>query len=331
MGKRKQASVSHAATDDLSNLEALLSDVTVEGDESDEVVEGLFAPEAGLPAEFDMHPQDIADEAVREMLALETSAEEVVVDESAPEVTEVVEAAAPVVPSVKVDPVVEAKRAAKAAAKAAKLAEKAEKAEAAKAARAAKAAALPPKAARVFYGKNKVARLRATLGDKLGDYMVLTLDDAALEGEALKAKQDETLAVIDAMGIKVKNRATNLLEFAAGKSIRINNVIATALQVLARDGQLTTGDRGNLFTTLLAKPYAPSAARAMGNNTLNMLRQLKLTDFGLKGVYVANPESLLLAFVAEKLSLSFGEQDEGDAEDELVEVGTEDAAEVAAA
>jgi hypothetical protein len=127
--------------------------------------------------------------------------------------------------------------------------------------------------------------------------------------------------VIDGMGVKVKNRATMLLEYAAGKTDRLNNVIATALKVLAEDGKLVSGDKGNLFQTLLAKPYSPSAARAMGNNTLNMMAQLKLVVQSEKQVYVPNPESLLLAFVAPKLSLAFdydegegdGEGDEGEA------------------
>src|SRR5260370_31863529 len=56
-------------------------------------------------------------------------------------------------------------------------------------------AAKAPKAPRVHY-ENKTDRIKSRLGEKLGDYLVLELNDAELEGDALKAKQDETLAAI---------------------------------------------------------------------------------------------------------------------------------------
>lgn len=188
--------------------------------------------------------------------------------------------------------------------------------------RKAKAPAEEPKVKRerVYFGPDKVHRLRANLGDKLGDFMVLTIDDASLPDDLLKAKQDETLQIIESMGVKVKARAALLIEFAAGRTARLNNVIATALRILAKEGQITTGDQGNLFKTLLAKPYTPAAARAMGNNTVNMLRQLKLINEESKQTFVPNPQSLLLAFVTEKMGLSFGELDEGDATDEVEEI-----------
>lgn len=159
-----------------------------------------------------------------------------------------------------------------------------------------------PKAPRVYYA-DKVDRIVARLGDKLGDFMVLEVADAALEGEALKAKQDETLAILRGMSVKVKNRASLLLDYAAGKTGSLNEVITRAFKVLAADGKLETGDKGNLHLNLLAKPYSQGAASAMGRNTINLMAALKVINKTDKGVFVANPESLLLSIVNGKLGI----------------------------
>jgi hypothetical protein len=342
MGKRKSSvvSVSHAATDDL-NLETLLSEVVVpdtDESENDEinVSEGLFEGEVDQP-DYDsldevvtdtaeVNPLQDLEDALGFSLGTSIDLDEgiaalgpvVTVAESGAEVASVesIEADAPVVNEVEMDPVLVAKRAAKAAAKAKAKLKADGKTAAPKEPKAPKAPkAEKVKVERVFFGKDKVKRLRHSLGTKLGDFMVLTLDDAALDGDDLKAKQDATIAVIAEMGDKVKNRATNLLEFAAGRTVRLNAVINLALTTLAKDGQLTTGDNGNMYKVLIdpkGANYSPASARAMGGNTVRMLNLLKLTEIGPKGVFLPNPNSLLLTFIAEKLSLSFGEQDEGD-------------------
>lgn len=142
---------------------------------------------------------------------------------------------------------------------------------------------------------NKVERLSDKLGDKLGDFTVLELADAMLEGDALKAKQEETLAIIKSSGKKVQNRQTFILEFIAGKSEKLNGVITTALAILAKDGEIVTGVEGNLYKGLIAHPYSPNAAKAMGGNTLLALKTLKVVTDAGSGKYVANPNSLILA------------------------------------
>lgn len=151
-----------------------------------------------------------------------------------------------------------------------------------------------PKAKREYFGKDKVRRIETKLGDQLGDYMVLTLSDAALEGEALKVAQRGTLDVINAMGEKVKNRATLLIEFVAGRQSKCNEIMLRALTILKKDGMLTRGAEGNLHKDLLARPYAENSARSMGDNTLRVLIGLKMVIPGEKNSLVANPESLLL-------------------------------------
>ena len=122
--------------------------------------------------------------------------------------------------------------------------------------------------------------------------MVLELNDADLKGDALKAKQDETLAVIDAMSIKVKNRASLRFDFVSGKTTKPNEIMKRALDCLAQDGKLATGDKGNLHLNLLSKPYSPAAARSMGRNTLTVLEKLRMITLSAKGEYVPNADSM---------------------------------------
>ena len=97
---------------------------------------------------------------------------------------------------------------------------------------------------REYFGKDKLRRIQHKLGDQLGDYMVLTLSDAALEGEALADAQKATLASIDELGDKTKGRATLFIEFVAGKRSKCNEIAERALKLLAKDGKLTVGDEG---------------------------------------------------------------------------------------
>jgi hypothetical protein len=160
-----------------------------------------------------------------------------------------------------------------------------------------------PKNPRVHY-ENKTDRIKQRLGEKLGDYLVLELSDAELEGDALKAKQDETLAVIDAMSVKVKNRASLLMDFLSGKAAKPNEIMKRALDCLAADGKLGTGDKGNLHLNLLTKPYSAAAARSMGRNTLTVMERTKMIVLSAKGEYLPNPESLFLVMANQKLGLT---------------------------
>lgn len=153
-----------------------------------------------------------------------------------------------------------------------------------------KAEAVPRK-----HYSSKVERITDKLGASLGDFTVLELADAMLEGDALKAKQQETLDIIKNSGKKVQNRQAFILEFIAGKSANLNGVIKTAVAILAKDGEIVTGVEGNFHKALLAKPYSPNAAKAMGGNTLLALKLLKMVNVGEGGKLVANPNSLVLA------------------------------------
>lgn len=141
---------------------------------------------------------------------------------------------------------------------------------------------------------SKLERISDKLGDKLGEYTVLELADAMLVGTELAAKQQETLAIVKASGTKVQNRQTFIFEFIAGKSAKLNGVIQTALTILSKDGYIAMGIEGNLYKALIAKPYSPNAAKAMGGNTVLALKSLKVV-IDEAGKLVANPNSLILA------------------------------------
>lgn len=145
---------------------------------------------------------------------------------------------------------------------------------------------------------DKVERLKDRMGASLGEYMVLTAADAMVEDEAaLQATMDATLQIIRDMNSKEKNRASGFIEFLSGKKAKLNNVLERVLSVLERDGYVQTGNEGNVFKDLLSRPYSPASARAMGGNTIGVFRELKviIPNEGVKGRYIANPDSLLLA------------------------------------
>jgi hypothetical protein len=145
---------------------------------------------------------------------------------------------------------------------------------------------------------NKVDRLSDKLGKDFDSNLVLETADLKLTGNALEDKQAETLASIMGAGKKVQNRQTFILEYVAGKSASLNGVITTALKVLKRDGQITTGIEGNFHKELLAKPYSANAAKAMGGNSLLAMRTLKMINVGEGGKFIANPNSIIMEKLA---------------------------------
>lgn len=144
---------------------------------------------------------------------------------------------------------------------------------------------------------DKVERLKDRVGASLSEYTVLTTADALVDEAELSAVMERTLEIIRAMNSKEKNRASNFIEFLSGKRAKLNNVLERVLRVLHRDGVIQTGNEGNVMKDLIARPYSPASARAMGGNTVSMYADLKviIPMEGAKGKYVANPDSLLLA------------------------------------
>ncbi|SAL87991.1 hypothetical protein AWB67_07513 [Caballeronia terrestris] len=93
-----------------------------------------------------------------------------------------------------------------------------------------------------------------------------------------------------------------MLDFLSGKTAKPNEILERALDVLAADGKITTGDNGNLHKNLIAKPYSPSAARAMGRNTVTIMQKTKMIVAGAnKGEFLPNPKSLFLLIAEQNL------------------------------
>jgi hypothetical protein len=142
---------------------------------------------------------------------------------------------------------------------------------------------------------DKTERLKDRVGGVLSDYTVLTVSDATDDPEAVKARMEETLAIIKKMNKKEQNRASLFIEFISGKKSSLNEVLHRTLKVLKDEGHITTGKEGNVMKNLLAKPYSVPSARAMSGNTISMFADLKVIVADGKGRYVGNPESTLLA------------------------------------
>jgi len=99
-----------------------------------------------------------------------------------------------------------------------------------------------------------------------------------------------------------------------------------ALDCLAADGKLTTGDKGNLHLNLLTKPYSTAAARSMGRNTLTVMEKTKMIVLSTKGEYLPNPESLFLVMANQKLGTPAVEPVEAEAVEAEVEPVAEEEA-----
>jgi len=141
---------------------------------------------------------------------------------------------------------------------------------------------------------NKVDRLRDTLADGFDDAMLLSKADLKLQGKARADKQFETAKRIKGVGVKVQNRVTFLIEYAQGKTAKLNNVMQTALDVLKADGKLTTGNDGNLVKALVAGGKTPATARTMAGNTVAAFKVLDMVEGREPHTFYPNPDSVLL-------------------------------------
>jgi len=164
-----------------------------------------------------------------------------------------------------------------------------------------KAKGKPKAAVRQGPPLSKSQKVVAKLGEKASEFLILELADAELDEEALKAKQDVVLAEIDGLAKKVGEKATILFGWLKNGG-SLNEVMKRTFEVLVRDGEITSGAKGNLQTNLLAKPYSPGTAASQANQMFMLLPALKVTRKE-KGRMVANEDSLLLAKAKAELGL----------------------------
>lgn len=147
--------------------------------------------------------------------------------------------------------------------------------------------------------------LLAKLGAKANDFLTLRLSDAELNEEALKQRQADFIARLndrEAIADKVKEKMQMFLVWMT-KGGDLNEVLKRALTVLHSQGELTSGDKGNLQLNLLSKPYSIGTARSQANQMFMALPELGLT-IKEKGKMVPNPDSALLPMAFNMLGLA---------------------------
>lgn len=169
-----------------------------------------------------------------------------------------------------------------------------------------------PKAPRATYLMDKAAGvLKARLGDKLNEMLILEAEDAMLDPAALEAKQSELLALLNkrpgtgeggSTQKKVAEKVVMLFGWLKNGG-KLNQVMDITFRQLITDGEIQSGEKGNLHQALLAKPYSKGTANAQGGQMMAMLPMLKIATMSEKGKLVANPNSVILDAVKAQLGL----------------------------
>lgn len=169
-----------------------------------------------------------------------------------------------------------------------------------------------PKEPRVTYVTGKAADvLKARLGDKTNEMLVLEVEDAGLDPAELEAKQAELLKLLNtrpgtsdtgSTQKKVAEKVVMLFGWLKNGG-SLNRVLEITFQTLLKDGEIQSGEKGNLWTALLAKPYSKGTANAQGGQMMAMLPMLKIATKSEKGKLVANPNSMILMAVKARMGL----------------------------
>jgi hypothetical protein len=147
--------------------------------------------------------------------------------------------------------------------------------------------------------------LLVKLGAKAPDFLTLRLSDAELNEEAMTQRRADFIARMndsEAIADKVKEKMQMFLVWLT-KGGDLNEVLKRALTVLHSQGELTSGDKGNLHLNLLSKPYSIGTARSQANQMFMAMPELGLT-VKEKGKMVPNPDSALLPLAYSMLSLA---------------------------
>lgn len=169
-----------------------------------------------------------------------------------------------------------------------------------------------PKDARVTYVTGKASDvLTARVGGKVNEMLILEAADLELDAAALETKQRDLLDMLNARPRagselstqkKVAEKVVMLFGWMKNGG-KLNEVMARTFKVLARDGHITSGEKGNLHIELLSKPYSVGTCRAQAGQMMALLPMLKIAlSNGEKGRLTLNPNSL----IAMKLKADLG-------------------------
>lgn len=161
----------------------------------------------------------------------------------------------------------------------------------------------PPRATKVTHSPGDL--LLAKLGGNAADFLVFNISDADLHPSELTAKTEAFIARMndrEAIADKVKEKMTMLFTWLKDGG-DLNVVMARSFRLLHEQGELTSGDKGNLQVNLLAKPYSLGTARSQSNQMFMAFPELGLT-VKEKGKMVPNPDSALLPLIYNRLGLA---------------------------
>jgi hypothetical protein len=134
--------------------------------------------------------------------------------------------------------------------------------------------------------------LLAKLGEKADDWLVFDSNASLEQIQVDKACFIDRMNNRDAIADKVREKINMFMVWMV-KGGTLNEVLKRAITVLHQDGQLTSGDKGNLQLNLLSKPYSVGTARSQANQMFMALPELQLT-IKERGRMVPNPNSPLL-------------------------------------
>lgn len=145
--------------------------------------------------------------------------------------------------------------------------------------------------------------------DRLGgskDMILLEASDIELDSEKLKEKQENLLRILNNQPTVIGTRGNEetVQKKVAEKVIilftyfknggNLNKVMRIAFETIIKDGYISTGKSGNLFTNLMNAHYSEGTARAQSGQMLQMFPLLKIaTKEGSK--LIPNEQSLILA------------------------------------
>lgn len=159
-----------------------------------------------------------------------------------------------------------------------------------------------PKAPRVTSLTHKPGdRLIALLGGNK-DALVFAKSDDTIAAEKRAEKFIEDMNDREAIADKVKDKAIMLLTWiVSGKDTSaLNEVLKRSFEVLFKDGELTSGQKGNLQQNLLSKPYSAGTAASQANQMFMLFPILGITTRE-KGKMVINPDSTIVEAMKLKL------------------------------
>ncbi len=168
-----------------------------------------------------------------------------------------------------------------------------------------------PKEARVTYVTGKASDVLTARVGNVNEMLLLEASDLELTAEELEAKQRDLLDMLNARPRTGSEQSTQkkvaekvvMLFTWMKKGGSLNEVMRRTFTVLARDGHITSGDKGNLHAELLAKPYSVGTCRAQSGQMMAMLPMLKIANKGEKGRLELNPDSLIFAKIKADLGL----------------------------